>query len=245
VAGNAQHFGSEPVVNLLLAILLSFLPAQFRSRFELASSANLHRATILSGLLEAAVCVLLYAGRYLYFIQYRVGTITDAAMKARAGEEALGAGAVQFGMGYVSLVEYIFSPLSLLLAFFAIEGSLRLLAAAVAEESPGTLPLYIVAWTVQYMQSRRAERALGPRVVDEVHHYRGISYDLGVASCRPKADWNQLTTIAYEEKFYELFEEKKGVPPRPYIYLLREIPRGKVIRGIYHYSPEEVLPMKK
>ena len=233
------------MLNLLLGALVCLLPAQLRNRFELASSGDLHRATILSGLLETGVGLLLYAGRYIYFLQYRVGTFADAALKAKGGEDALASEAVQFGMGYVSLVEYIFSPLSLLLSFMAIEGAVRVLAAAVAAESPPTLPLYLAAWGYERLRAARAERALGPRVVDEVHLMRGTTYDLGVASCRRKPEWSPLTTVEYQDKLYELHEAKKGVPPRPFIYLLREIPRGKVIRGLYHYHPEEALLKKK
>ncbi len=174
------------MLNLFLGALVSLLPARLRSRFEVATTADLHRAAMLSGFLEAAVGLLLYAGRYIYFLQYRVGTLADTAMKAKGGEDILASEAVQFGMGYVSLVEYIFSPLSLLLTFMAIEGALRLLAAAFAGESPPTLPLYLAGWGYDRIQVARAERALGPRVVDEVHPVRGTTYDLGVASCRPK-----------------------------------------------------------
>lgn len=233
------------MLNLLLGALVSLLPSQLRNRFEVATTADLHRATMISGFLEAAVGLLLYAGRYIYFIQYRVGTLADAALKAKGGEEALASETVQFGMGYASLVEYIFSPLSLLLTFMAIEGAVRLLAAAFAGESPPTLPLYLAGWGYERAQAARAEHALGPRVVDEVHHMRGTIYDLGVASCRPKTDWDQLATIEYEDKLYELHEQKQGAPPRPFIYLLREIPRGKVIRGLHHYHPDEVLLKKK
>ncbi len=233
------------MLNLLLGAFVSLLPSQLRSRFEVASTADLHRATMISGFLEAALGLLLFAGRYIYFIQYRVGTIADAAIKAKGGEDALGSNAVQFGMGYVSLVEYIFSPLSLLVSFMAIEGALRLLAAAFAGESPPILPLYLAGCGYERIQAARAEHALGPRVADEVHHVRGTTYDLGIATCRPKTEWDQLATIEYEDKFYELHEKKRGARPRPFIYLLREIPRGKVIRGLHHYNPNDVLVKKK
>jgi hypothetical protein len=232
------------MVNLIAGILVSLLPKQYRGWWAWASSADFTRATMLSGLAEVFVCLGLYIGRYLYFIQYRVGILGEAAIK-RGAEEALGAPAVQFGMGYVSLLEYVFSPLSVLLAYFAFEGTVRALAAAVTEETPGTLPLYLVAWAFGGIRRWRVERALGPRVVDEVYRFRGISYDLGIASCRPKLGWDRLITIEFEEKFYEVFEEKSGYPPRPYIYRLRQIPKGKVIRAIHHYHPDEVLSEKK
>jgi hypothetical protein len=142
-------------------------------------------------------------------------------------------------------VEYIFSPLSILLVYFTLEGTLRVFAAAVTEETPGTLPLYVLAWGIELTRRWRAERALGPRIIDEVQRFRGIGYDLGIASCRPKSGWDRLMTIEFEDKLYEVFEEKLGPRPRRYIYLLREAPKAKVIRGLHHYRPDEVLLGKK
>lgn len=232
------------MLNLILGMVVSLFPKQYRGWWSFASSADFRRATILSGLVEAVGCLGLYIIRYLYFIQHRVGSLTEAGMQ-RGAVDALANTGVQYGMGYVSLLEYVFSPLSLLLAYFALEGMLRLLTAAVTEDTPGTLPLYLLAWGIGRTRRAQAERALGPLMADEVHQFEGISYDLGITSCRPKKSWDRLMTIEFEEKFYEVFEEKLGPPPRRYIYLLREIPPGKVIRGLHHYSPDEALLEKK
>ena len=225
---------------LLLGTLVSLLPKPYRRWWAWATSADFHRATILSGVIEALLCMGIYIGRYFYFLQYRIGTIADAAMKRPSGDEALAFEAAHYGMGFLTLVEYIFSPLSVLLCYFVLEGTLRAFAAALTEDTPGTLPLHVVGWSIERVQRWRAEKALGPRVADEVHHYTGIGYDLAIASCRPKK-WGRLLTIEFEGKFYELCEEKRGVPPRPYLYSLRETPEGRVIRGPHHYHPEEVL----
>jgi hypothetical protein len=225
---------------LLLGTVVSLLPKSYRSWWAWATGADFRRATILSGIIEAVLCVGIYTARYIYFLQYRIGTIANAAMKRPGGEEALAAEAAQFGMGFATLAEYVFSPLSLLLCYFALEGTLRAFTAALTEDTPGTLPLHVLGWSIERVQCWRAEKALGPRVADEVHHYTGIGYDLGIASCRPKK-WGRLLTIEFEGKFYELCEEKRSVPPRPYLYFLRENPEGRVIRGPHHYQPEEVL----
>jgi hypothetical protein len=201
---------------------------------------DFRRATILSGVIEALLCGGIYLGRYIYFMQYRIGTIADAAMKRPGGDEALAAEAAQYGIGFATLVEYVFRPLSVLLCYFALEGTLRAFTTALTEDTPGTLPLHLLGWSIERVQRWRTEKALGPRVADEVHRFTGIGCDLGIASCRPKK-WARLLTIEFEGKFYELYEEKRGVPPRPYLYFLRENPEGKVIRGPHHYHPEEVL----
>ena len=225
---------------LLLGSLVSLLPKSHRRWWAWTTGADFRRATILSGVIEALLCGGIYLIRCIYFLQYRIGTIAEAAVKHAGGDEVLAAQAVQFGMGFTTLVEYVFSPLSLLLCYFALEGTLRAFTAALTEDTPGTMPLHVLAWSIERVQRWRAEKALGPRVADEVHRFTGIGYDLGIASCRPKK-WARLLTIEFEEKFYELCEEKRGALPRPYLYFLREKPIEKVIRGPHHYHPEEVL----
>ena len=229
---------------LLLDALISLLPKSYRRWWAWATEVDFYHATILSGIIEALLCMGIYIGRYFYFLQYRIGTIAQAAMKRPSGDEVLASEAVQYGMGFVTLVEYVLSPLSLLLFYFAIEGTLRALTAAITEDTPGTMPLHVLAWSIGRIQSWRAERAMGPRVADEVHRFTGIGYDLGIASCRPKK-WARLLTIEFEGKFYELRKEKRGPPPRPYLYFLREHSEDKVIRGPHHYHPEEVLAEPK
>jgi len=232
------------VFRLLLDALISLLPKSYRRWWAWATEVDFYHATILSGIIEALLCMGIYIGRYFYFLQYRIGTIAQAAMKRPSGDEVLASEAVQYGMGFVTLVEYVLSPLSLLLFYFAIEGTLRALTAAITEDTPGTMPLHVLAWSIGRIQSWRAERAMGPRVADEVHRFTGIGYDLGIASCRPKK-WARLLTIEFEGKFYELRKEKKGPPPRPYLYFLREHSEDKVIRGPHHYHPEEALAEPK
>jgi hypothetical protein len=73
----------------------------------------------------------------------------------------------------------------------------------------------------------------------------GLKYDLVIASCRPKPGWNRLITVEYEDQLYELFDEKKGVAPRPHIYQLRKLSPGRIIRGLHHYHPDEMLTEKQ
>ena len=232
------------LVQFLAGVLLALLPRQFRSRLAWASEANLHGPAIVSGLAETAVSLGLIIYRYFLFFEWRMGTIADAAIK-RGAEEALGSMAVQFGSGWVVLVEYLLRPLTLLLIYFTIEGVVRVLAAGIGEECAGTLPLYLLASGLESLKKVWKEHRLGPRVPDLVQYCKGISYDLSIASCRPKPTWDRLMTIEYEDEFYELYEKKQGAPPRPYLYLLRKLTPGKVIRGLHHYHPDEALTEKQ
>jgi hypothetical protein len=220
-------------------MIVSLLPKQYRSWWSGSASADFHRATILSGAVQALGCSGLYIVRYLYFMDYRLGTIAKAAI-AKAADGVGGSPAA----GFASTVEYVFSPFSMLLAYLAVEGVLRLFAAAVTEETAGTLPLYLAGWVIGRVQARRADRALGERMKDEVHRFVGIDYDLGIASSRPKK-WDRMLTIEFEGKNYELYDQKPGAAPRPYIYLLKEISRSRVIRGLHRYRPDEDLLEEK
>jgi len=224
---------------LLPGMIVSLFPEQYRKWWPGAATGDLRGATILSGLAQALGCFGLYVVRYLYFMDYRLGTISQAALD----KGALGVGASP-AAGFASTVEYLFSPLSILLAYFALEGVLRLMAAVATEETTGTLPLYVVGWVIGRVQARRADRALGVPMEDEVHRFVGIDYDLGIASSRPKK-WDRLLTIEFEGKHYELHDQKLGPAPRPYIYLLKPLSPGRLIRGLHHYRPDENLLEKK
>ena len=177
------------------------------------------------------------------FIQRRVGGFGSAAI-AREPELLMGS-MTQYGMGAVSLLEYVFHPVSILLVYFTLEGMLRAFAGALTDETPGSLPFYLILWGHERAERAYAERALGPRVADEVERGDGKHYDLRISSCRPKKDWNRLITVALNDVFYEVVKHESSRPPHRFVYLLRKIPPGKVIRGLHHYHPDEVLLEKK
>ncbi|MFQ5663009.1 MAG: hypothetical protein ACE5HL_04180 [Terriglobia bacterium] len=228
------------MLSYIAGLVLSLLPERYRRRWWSGSSVSLHPAAFTSGLAQFLGCLLIFILRYVDFFQRRVqdlgGRMTDAA-----AEELLRRSDVQYGMGFVTTLEYALQPLSLLLVYFALEGAVRLCGAAFTEEILGTLPLHVVAWAHERVERVRAERALGPRVADTVERGDGKEYDVRIASCRPKSNWDRLVTVAFEEEFYEVVKEEQGSPPRRFVYLLRKMPPGKVIRGLHHYRPDESL----
>jgi hypothetical protein len=259
--GRASESGNSPISRCTLAakreasmgsllqfiagMVVALLPRQYRMRWAWASDARLRVPTIFSGLVESVISLGLVIFRYFGFLEWRVGTIADAAVRQRGGEEALDSLAVQSGMGFTTLAEYLFSPLTLLLLYFAVEGGVRFFAALSLDQCAGTLPLYAIARGWDRLGIAWNERQLGPRVPDLVQYCKGISYDLCIATCRRKPGWNQLITIEYEDEFYELFAENEGCPPRPHIYQLRKLTPGRVIRGLHHYHPDEALTEKQ
>ncbi|MBI2955872.1 MAG: hypothetical protein HYY26_01035 [Acidobacteria bacterium] len=224
----------------LAGALLSLLPPRYRRAVGWLPEVHFQKAAFLSGLLQSLGCLIAIIFRYLFFFQHRVMDLGGQVI-ARGAEEALGAKSVQFAMGFTTTIEYIFHPVTLLLIYFALEGAVRFVAALVTGEIVGTLPLYAVGWAHGRLAGWRAERALGPRIPDTVERGDGREFDFHIASCRPKANWDRLMTIAYDEQLYEVVKEERSAPPRPFVYLLRRIPEGKVIRGLHRYRPDEVL----
>ena len=229
------------MVSFLAGILLSLLPERYRRWWEPASTLDFLRASFVSGLVQGLGCFVVFILRYLIFFQQRVMEMGGQVMGAGA-EEALGVSSVQYGMGIVTTLEYLIQPLTLLLIYFALEGAVRLAGAAFTEQILPSLPLHLTAWAQERLAQRRAERALGPPVVDTVERGDGKEYDLRIASCRSKPSWDRLMTVAYEDQFYEVVKEERAARPRPFVYLLKKIPESKVIRGLHRYRPEETLP---
>lgn len=227
------------LAGLLGGALLALFPARYRRRF-LESDVDLHRGAFLGAAAQLILCLGFFIYGYLHFLQQHIGDLATTLVKHGA-EEAMGSEAIQYGAGFLTLGEYLIRPTTWMLAYFALEGLLRSLGAAITGEVIPTLPLALVGWVHTKVDARRAERALGPRVVDEVEPRTAYSpWDLRIRSCRPKP-WTALTTISYEDQLYELAAIEPGDPPRRFVYVLRKKPEGKVIRGLHHYSPEETL----
>lgn len=228
------------MLGFLAGVVLSFLPKRYRERFPDSMRGDLRQGALVSGLVQCLACLLIFSVRYLSFLQQRVGGLGERVI-AHGAEEALISRGAQFGMGYVSLVEYIFHPLSLLLIYFTLEGAVRFYAAGIVEEIVGTLPLHILAWAQERLGRARAERALGPRVPDLVESVYSADSDLRIFSCWPKRGWDRLITVSYEDQLYAVVGEQTGKPPHRFIYRLRKVPRGWIVRNVHYYSADEVL----
>src|SRR3972149_9197889 len=110
------------MVSFLAGILLSLLPARYRRWWEPASTLDFLRASFVSGLVQGLGCFVVFILRYLIFFQQRVMEMGGQVMEAGA-EEALGVSSVQYGMGVVTTLEYVFQPLSLLVISVPLAGA--------------------------------------------------------------------------------------------------------------------------
>ena len=226
----------QAIVNWFLSIFVSLLPERYRKPFGwgFVSSAG----AVTSGLIELLACVITLLYRYVMFAGHRLGLMPEHVTLGAAekgGETAI------MGMGIFVTMEYAIQPLTLLLGYFAVEGLVRAGAGLVTKEVVPTLPLQLVSFLHGRASAAATERAMGPRVADEVRtDVKGC--DLQIASCRPKLSWNKLMTISYADQLYEVASEEQGELPRRFVYRLTKKPESKVVRGLHMYDPEEALP---
>lgn len=221
------------MVSLIAQLAASLLPRRYRGTIAVTAVA----ATI-TGLAQFVICLGMFIHRYLHFASGQIFGGIEVARKAGevGGETAI------MGSGLFVLAAYMLQPLTMLLVYLILEGALRLLAANTTGEVVPNLALAGLSWIHAKMSNTAAEMALGVRVADEVEPVQSEDVKLRVRSCRQKPDWDQRITIFYNEQLYEIAGTEKGTAPRRYVYLLRPKPANKIVRGTYHYSPNEALP---
>jgi hypothetical protein len=221
-------------MNIVVSILLALLPETYRERFGVHAVPS--QGGLVGGLLEALSALFLLIHGYHSYTTQRLAAI-DVTIMTKAAEK--GGESAVMGLGSLLLLEYALHPLTLLLVFLVVEGIVRIWTAAVSGESLPSFPLYLLSLLHTRLNGTYQEKRMGKRISDDVQcSTDGAS--LHIASCRPK-EWNQLTTVSYDDRLYELVRTKEGVAPRPFVYILRKKPVMAVIRGIYHYHPDEVL----
>jgi hypothetical protein len=237
-----MRINNMPIVRFIAGGFLALLPAPWRKRWM--TDIDLEHAALASSTALTLLCLAAVIVRYIFFFQERIGELGATAI-TRGADEALGDRRVQYGMGIAVLLEYIFQPLTLLLVYFAIESAGRLVAAFVTGEIVPSLPLQAIEWTRQKMRNEQAKRELGPPIMDLVEVGTSDEFDLRIASCRPRPNWNNLMTVSYQEELYEIVREEHAAKPRPWVYVLRKKPEGKVVRGLHAYAPDELLPREE
>ena len=208
-------------------------------KLNLLDVGDLRTPALISGILQFVGLVVLIILRYPAFVKSTMAT--EGMERAQLGAMAKGGETAVMGFGVLLLAAYLVHPITLLLEYFCLEGFVRALAALVTGEVLPTLPLVGAAWALGRTRAAAAEKALGPRVADLVQTGDGSLYHLLIASCRQKEGWDRLMTVSYQEKLYEVTHHEEGLPPRRFLYHLRSKPEGKVVRGLCHYDPAEVL----
>ena len=224
-------------LGFVVTIFVSFLPPRYRGWWRHHESEEWNQPTVVSGLVQALGFAALYAYGYFWYRDWRIRTQLE--MIEGVDVDPTFQAAVEYGAGVFSVFEYALNPLSMILLYFLIEGTVRMIAALSAGHCIGTLPLHLVAMVHGKLSRASAERALGPKAPDLVETGDGAEFDLRISCSRPKETWDRLMTISYKDELYEMAEHQQGPPPRRFVYLLRKMPPGKIVRGLEHYRPGE------
>lgn len=235
-----QTMSPAMILDFFIGFFLTLLPARFRQRSLPNWRGNLSRSALASGVTQLILCLSLLILRYFSFFDRMMKQIDPSVFIAAAQKG--GESAVR-GFGLILLPAYILTPLSLVLIYFAFEGAVRMIAVTSTGEIVGTLPALLLEKAIETVNEHREEKRQGERVPDivAVPPIEGSGYDLSVTSCRAKPNWDQFMTVSYNDALYEIADYLEAAPPRRHVYLLRRAPVHKVVRGLHHYDPEEVM----
>jgi hypothetical protein len=254
------------VLTYLLGPFLALLPRRWRKSLPMREGVNWRRATVLSGFAEAAAALGALLFWYSYYMNLLVSNGLDSALSGK-----LGPGVTDQTLGFTALVIWATHPLTWLIAYAGVEGSVRLVGAAFTETNLGILPLFVLDKVFLKLSGRGAPSAVKaagyaegnlssyasairekailkklPQVPDEIL-IRGDGPEemMEIRACRRKVDWNPPRTVRYLDRFYRLEACADGMPPRPFRYTLRKLSAGVMGRTVLVYSPEETPVLTK
>lgn len=214
--------------NFLRGIFCSFLPKQFWGSWRPSSTVDFTRSAFVSGLFESAICASLLIQGYVHFLVIRTHQM-QAAAQANEG--------TQLYFLVMLTIEYMFHPLSLIAVYLVGEGMLRSWAAFFTDEVIPSLPIKLFGLVQDRRKALKQKAALGPPLPDLLERVQGQGCDLKIASHIPKDGWRASITVGIEGEFYEITRTETGDGDRRFVYLLRRLRPGSVIRGLYRYDP--------
>ncbi len=248
------------MLTYLLGPFLALLPRRWRKLLSVGSAVEWRRATVLSGFAEAVIALASLLYWYSYYMTLMVNRGLDSALNGK-----MGPGVTDQEIGFTALVIWATHPLTWLIAYAGVEGTVRLVGAAFTDTSLGILPLFVLDKIIgkfsgcseqspvkaagyseanfsSYVGAIREKVMVkGLAQVPDELCFTGSAPDemLEIRACRRKADWNPPRTVRYQGVFYRLEGYSEGVPPRPFQYTLRRLTAGVMGRTVLVYSPEE------
>lgn len=209
--------------------VIALLPRRWREDLIAArGNVSLVPGAIISGVVEAILGLAALIVWYSIFV-----TMTAHAV---AASSAPGAGNSRLGM--YAYVLFWLNPITWVMAYFGVEGTVRALCALSTDQVYGVLPLFLIERSIRALRPANTELAL---IADEVLP-GGATCDMKIASCRARAEWTYPFTIRHGGAFFQVVASTRlGAGVRPYIYSLRRLPPGEVARGLKDYDPQDIL----
>jgi hypothetical protein len=220
--------------DLVRDFLLSYCPAGVRRKIPPDSSLTTVRAAIWGGLAQQLLAGLALILRFKqYFIWRAHGMAAHIAGSNETGQAIA---------GIVIALEYLLHPLSLFLLYLAIEGFIRFVGGLVTGEVVPSLAVSLFFQASSLFVRLRAHRA-APLVADFLEHLP--EGRVRIASAEEKAQWNASLTIGLGGQWFEVEREETGISPRSFVYILRPVLPGKILRRYEEYCSSAALSHDK
>ena len=211
--------------DLIRDFVLSYCPAGVRRKAPPDSSLTTLRAAIWGGLAQqllAAVALI------LGFKQYFIWRAHSMAAHTAGSNETGQAIAV-----IVIALEYLLHPLSLFLLYLAIEGFIRFVGGLITGEVVPSLAVSLLFQASSLFARRRARHTAPPLAADLLEHLP--EGRIRIASAEAKRGWNASLTVGLGGQWFELEREETGDSLRSFVYILRPVPPGKILRRYEEY----------
>lgn len=244
----------------LFGPFLAALPKRWRQSLPIQKLIEWRTASMLSGFGEFLFGVVAMLYWYSYSVTTWISRGLDAGLAGKMGPNVN-----DQQIGFMAIFIFATHPLTWLIAYVAVEGSVRLVGAAFAENNLGILPLFVadriflkmtgqsgpgIAQAGGYPQTNLSsyvgairEKVRGSTtaiIPDELCIVReGADEFMEIRACRSKPDWTPPRTVRYQDSFYRLEESSRGPEPRPFRYRLRRLSAGVMSRTVLVYAPEQ------
>ena len=202
--------------------LLSFCPAKVRQTWRPSSQLTVLRAAMLSGTAQFLLTAFVLTAQFKHYFIARSQQMAPHMGGVNSTGEAVVTVLVVF--------EFLLHPLSFLLLYIALEGAVRFIGSLVTAEIVPSLLVFIFFKLSDSIRQRRE----GPAVADALE--RLPDSRIRIASAIPKPGWNFSVTVGIQDQWFEVEREEHAQPPRPYVYVLRPAPPGKILRGYQEYD---------
>ncbi len=141
---------------------------------------------------------------------------------------------IEAGIAIFITLEYLAHPLSLFLLYLTIEGGARFVGGFIAGEVLPNFLVFLGFKGMQVAKRRHRRRRIGDLPPDTLVRLSDDRIRIGCA--QPKERWNSSITIGMNGAWFEVERSEAGAPPRPFVYVLRPAPQGKILRGYEEYD---------
>jgi hypothetical protein len=225
------------VITFLAGPVVALLPKPWRDRFNLTPG-EWKIAGVTSGALEAlaafAALVEWYSRSVTHWAQDAIVSTIAAHPQAAIPPDA---------QGFAALLLLLFYPVTWLIIYCGLEGTVRLLAAGINGTIFGVLPLYLLERCCAILFSRRSRWHLKSRNGSEIDalllRNDAEGEILEIRAVLPKEGWLPPKIVRFRGTYYRLFQAYEERSTRHYfVYALRRLSAGVHSWTVIDYSAD-------